>query len=163
MIQYQFRAQLQSLSVAKFVTQFLLRAEPALRLFLHSSRTADQLPYFPCPPHGSCKVSFRASCLLLVSLCLSLTQYQFTPSASPLCLTLNVLKEESLTGPVTTVLAEGLRGGQSVGHRPVFRWLPLEQVFAPGVVGHVSEAQMRATYAIKIPGEQPKELLGLWA
>lgn len=38
----------------------------------------------------------------------------------------------------------------------------MEWVFVPGMVDHVSKAQIRATYVIKIPEEQPKQLPKLW-
>lgn len=38
----------------------------------------------------------------------------------------------------------------------------MEWVFVPAMVDHVSETQIKATYVIKIPEEQPMQLPRLW-
>lgn len=101
---------------------------------------------FPLPPDSS----------LLLCLCFPPVQPHFTHSASPLCVTLEVSKAEGLTGPCTTVLANGLGRGQFLP-LPDFRQLPLEHVRVPGVAGHVSMAHIRATYVRGTPQN------GLWA
>lgn len=129
-IKYHLRAHLKSSSVAKFATQFLRAC--CVLVFPSLSRWSDPPP-FPVhlttpasswflPPHDSS---------LLFSPLLSLIQHQFTHSASPLCFTVKVSKGESLTDPVTTVLADV--SGEA-NHRSLasFQMAAFEQVFTWG-------------------------------